>query len=181
MHRWSRRRCALGGAGAQQVLAAEQPPVLRVSRAVSLADSLFRLPLDSYSGRRQVHEFPLLYGRVAYSARMVHKDMGFNHIVPAMRNPLILALSIENLRDPVQVIDVADALSGRSRRIRGKRSANPLPWRAALLNPVEGDLDHNGGFDQPKSAKILDSVLLEIGRSYRGSLDPSNRNTPSRY
>ena len=47
-------------------------PVLRVYRAVFLADSLFRLPLSAL-------------GR---DIRDPRKDMGFNHIVPAMRNRL---------------------------------------------------------------------------------------------
>lgn len=59
----------------QQVSEAEaaEPPVLRAYQAVSLADSLFRLPLV------RTREGDI---------QDLRKDMGFNHIDPAMRNPL---------------------------------------------------------------------------------------------
>jgi len=54
------------------LVSAAVAPVLRVYRAAFLADSLFRLPLSAL-------------GR---DIRDPRKDMGFNHIVPAMRNRL---------------------------------------------------------------------------------------------
>ena len=81
----------------QQVSEAEaaEPPVLRAYQAVSLADSLFRLPLvrtreGGHSGPTQRH--------------------GIQSHRPSHAQPVILALSIENLLDRLKGVDVADSL-----------------------------------------------------------------------
>ena len=81
----------------QQVSEAEaaEPPVLLAYQALSLADSLFRLPQirtreGKHSGPTQRH--------------------GIQSHRPSRAQPVILALSIENLRDPLKTIDVTDRL-----------------------------------------------------------------------